>query len=287
MRKLLSILTIAIAFQSPSFALSVFDDGIADTAFKGNTAEALKQWTPIAEQGDAKAQFMLGELHNNRDEYHDSKMAFRWYTKAAEQGYAEAQDRLANFYSTIYSELGIQDSDGINNSDKIATEWYLKAAEQGNMHAQFRLGRAYEEGRGAQKDLSQAAKWYRKAAEQGDEHTQWMLAVMYAHGNGVPQDYKQAAEWFRKSAEQGRVEAQSGLAGLYEEGKGVPRDYVLAYMMYSVAGSFSKNWLEALTKKMTPGQIREAQKLVSNWHEGVPLPTKSRTGANNRKSVAN
>ena len=54
---------------------------------------------PLAEQGNAKAQFYLGFLYRigkavNQD-YHQ---AYRWYLLSAEQGYAEAQYKIGLMY---------------------------------------------------------------------------------------------------------------------------------------------------------------------------------------------
>ena len=53
---------------------------------------AYKLLLPFAEQGDAEAQFFLGQLHNvGVVVSQDYKEAVRWYRLAAEQGHAKAQ----------------------------------------------------------------------------------------------------------------------------------------------------------------------------------------------------
>ena len=52
----------------------------------------------------------------------DYKLAFKWFTKAAEQGYASAQFNLGSMYNQ---------GDGVPQDDKMAFKWYTKAAEQG------------------------------------------------------------------------------------------------------------------------------------------------------------
>ncbi len=52
-----------------------------------------------AEQGDASAQFSLGEMYEIGSDFfegvpQDYKEAVKWYREAAEQGYASAQLRL-------------------------------------------------------------------------------------------------------------------------------------------------------------------------------------------------
>jgi len=52
----------------------------------------------------------------------------RWYTKAAEQGYAFAQYNLATLYSN---------GDGVPVCDKTAAKWFALAAEQSDDGPQY------------------------------------------------------------------------------------------------------------------------------------------------------
>ena len=55
-------------------------------------AAAFREWKPLAEQGDAKAQFLVGAMYSDGIGVpHDHKEAARWYRLAAEQGYVLAQ----------------------------------------------------------------------------------------------------------------------------------------------------------------------------------------------------
>ena len=56
---------------------------------------------------------------------------------------------------------------GEPRDDKIAIEWLRKSALLGYPEAQYALGLAYAEGRGVEKDASQAYGWLLKAAKQG------------------------------------------------------------------------------------------------------------------------
>ena len=69
------------------------------------------------------------------------------------------------------------------------------AADKGDAQAQFRLGVMFASGRGAERDLPQAAYWFQKSAEQGNAAAQFNLAVLYAQGAGVPQDPVIAAKF--------------------------------------------------------------------------------------------
>jgi len=75
-----------------------YEDGLAAWE-KQDFATALRLWTPLAEKGDANAQFSLGALYNHgQGVAQDYKTAVKWYTLAAEQGKASAQYNIALMY---------------------------------------------------------------------------------------------------------------------------------------------------------------------------------------------
>ena len=135
----------------------------------------------------------------------DSKEAFEWYRKAAEQGDTKAQTVLGALY-------GI--GKGVPRDDKKSAEWFAKAAERGDAEAQCNLGLIYYEGKGIPQDYEKSFEWFTKAAEQGYAEAQYNLAVMYGNGEGIPRDYKKSAEWFRKADEQGSSEKNERLSKL-------------------------------------------------------------------------
>ena len=92
-------LTLAVLLGSTGTSWGAdFDKGMA--AYKsGDFATALREFRPLAEQGDAVAQSNLGWMY---DKGHgvpqDYKTAMKWYTLAAEQGDAGAQFNLGVMY---------------------------------------------------------------------------------------------------------------------------------------------------------------------------------------------
>lgn len=75
-----------------------FDEGVAAYE-KGDYATALREWQPLAEQGNAFAQFNLGAMYaKGQGVPQDDKAAAQWYRRAAEQGNARAQNNLGMMY---------------------------------------------------------------------------------------------------------------------------------------------------------------------------------------------
>jgi TPR repeat protein len=65
----------------------------------GDYGVAILEWTQVAEDGNARAQYNLGWMHANaKGTVQDFKEAIKWYTKSAEQGNVNAQYNLANLY---------------------------------------------------------------------------------------------------------------------------------------------------------------------------------------------
>ena len=69
--------------------------------------------------------------------------AVKWFRKAAEQNYAEAQYILGVCY---------EQGEGVAKDQVEAVKWYRKAAEQNDAEAQYNLGICYERGDGVAED---------------------------------------------------------------------------------------------------------------------------------------
>ncbi len=122
----------------------------------GAYAAALREWRPLAEQGNAKAQNNLGNMYyKGRGVPQDYPEAVKWYRKAAEQGHAMAQYNLGKKYFK---------GEGVPQDYAEAVGWYRKAAEQGHASAQYNLGVIYDKGLGVPLDYAQAHMWYNLAA---------------------------------------------------------------------------------------------------------------------------
>ena len=128
---------------------------------RGDYAVALREWRPLAEQGDADAQSFLGLTYaEGKGVPQDYIEAAKWYRKAAEQGHASAQYNLG---------VRHDNGEGVPQDDAEAVKWYCKAAEQGDVWAQNHVGTMYANGAGVPQDDVQAYAWYNIAAAQGND----------------------------------------------------------------------------------------------------------------------
>jgi Sel1 repeat len=151
---------------------------------------ALRLLRPLAEQGDAAAQFVLGLVyylgHGLPQNYTE---AVKWLRKAADQGNANAHTMLGTMY---------RDGQGVPQDYAEAAKWYRKAADQGDAIAQSELGVMYARGQGVPQNYAEAAKWFHKAADQGDTTAKKNLAELSgrsspAQSDEIPDDFKPIA----------------------------------------------------------------------------------------------
>jgi TPR repeat protein len=132
---------------------------------------ARELYTQAAQLGYAPSQFRLGYCY----EYGiltcpvDPRRSIAWYTRAAEQGHAEAELALSGWYLT--------GSDGIlQQSDTEAYLWARKAGEKGSAKAEYAVGYYSEVGIGTQSNIEEAIRWYTKAAAQNNDRAIQRLA---------------------------------------------------------------------------------------------------------------
>ena len=124
---------------------------------RGEFEAAERELRPLAENGDARAQYVLGIIYLNEYVTPPGRTAaIEWIEKAAEQGYAQAQSELARMYRT---------GDGVEQDFRKMVKWYRRAAEQGDVGAQLFLADAYAYGHGMEPDLVQAYMWYEIAIQ--------------------------------------------------------------------------------------------------------------------------
>lgn len=157
-RQFLLTLILVVVCALPAWA--EFEEGMA-AYDRGDYATTVKEWRPLAEQGDPTAQHHLAWLYLiGRGVPQDNDEAVRWFRKAAEQGDSDAQTNLGSLYL-----LG----DRIPQDYTEALKWLRAAAAQGHPMAQTKLGIMYEDGHGVPQDRVEALMWFTIAAAEGSE----------------------------------------------------------------------------------------------------------------------
>jgi TPR repeat protein len=203
-----------------------------DALARKDYVTAMKEYRPLADRGNAEAQYRVGRMYEfGQGVPQDKAQGIAWIRKAAAQNHADAQQELGVIYAT---------GDGVKQDDGQAVAWFRKAAMQGDATAQYNLGLLYAKGQGVQKDYAQAIDWWRKAAMQGNADAQFKLGVVYHTGQGVAKDEVLALANATIAARNGDKE--------------------------------NVQYRNELAKELTSEQKRRAQVLADAWKVGQPMP---------------
>lgn len=153
------ILALAVWLLIAAPAWAGFAEAVA--AYKrGDYATALREWRPLAEQGNASVQYNLGIMYaKGRGVAQDDSEAVRWFARAAEQGNTDAQYALGLMYGH---------GRGVPRDYVKAVRLWRPIADKGDDDAQYVMGLMYANGTGVPQDYLQAYKWYNLAASQGN-----------------------------------------------------------------------------------------------------------------------
>ncbi|HCC53716.1 MAG TPA: sel1 repeat family protein [Desulfobulbaceae bacterium] len=138
-----------------------FAEGIA--AYErgyGKTARA--ELLPLAQRGEADAQYYLGRLYyyDVKGVRKDYRMSAKWFHRAARQGHAAAQYKLGGMYFS---------GRGVNPDDRKASKWWRLAGAQGHAEARNNLGAMFANGRGVPQSLIIAYALQTMAHANGNE----------------------------------------------------------------------------------------------------------------------
>ena len=194
-----------------------------------------------AEEGDADAQFLLGEFYNSEGGVGVYEIA-EWFTKAANQNHAQAQLALGLLYLEwlpdedyrekaqywiekaaqsgceaavkVLAELGPTDED----MDGTAL---LVEADEGNPQAQFELGCTLLYGLNGPRDVAASLSLLFRAAIAGHPKAQMYIGSHYLFGTHGTADAAEAIKWLSLSAKQNDHFALYYLGYCYYEGIGV------------------------------------------------------------------
>ncbi len=116
MRALRTAVALVLALALPAPVLAADFQAGSEAYIRGDYAAALKEWKPLAEQGQIAAQIALGFMYGfGRGITQDHALAAKWYEAAAVQGHVHAQLLIAIMY---------QDGRGITQDYVLAHMWF-------------------------------------------------------------------------------------------------------------------------------------------------------------------
>jgi TPR repeat protein len=150
------VLAAALVGFAPIAPAELKDGALAYS--RGDFAAAVRELRPLADQGNAMAQYLLGAaLLNARPPIYDLLGAESWLKKSAEQGNLAAMRDLGklNWFAKSPSDAAQ------------AVEWLVRGADRGDSESQHLLGLLYLDGKAVERRPAEAYKWLLLAAERG------------------------------------------------------------------------------------------------------------------------
>ena len=130
-----------------------------DALERGDYAAAATEFKSLAEQDDARAQYLLASLYaHGKGVTRNLRTALDWYQRSAELGFAKSQFLV-----------GMADREGkdLPQDNAAAVRLFDAAARQGDANAQFFLASMLANGDGTQKDYVGAYVWFTIAMSLG------------------------------------------------------------------------------------------------------------------------
>ncbi len=124
---------------------------------------------------------------------------------------------------------------GVERDETQALAWFLQSAAAGHPEAQFNAGFYYYAGRAVRQNYAEALHWFRRSADAGNSSAQAYLGIMNTLGQGIRVDHVEATRWLNKSASAGNPLGQFNLAVMFDHGKGVAIDRRRAADLYRKA----------------------------------------------------
>ncbi len=140
-----------------------------DAWAQGDYARAVREWRPLADAGDADAQFNLGQAYKlGYGIEQDMAAALMWYGRAVEQGHHRAED---NYGLLLFQQ----------NQQQAAMPYLQRSAARGEPRAQYLLGVALFNGDLAPRDWTRAYALMSRAVASGVAEARGALAQMDQH----------------------------------------------------------------------------------------------------------
>lgn len=192
-------------------------------------SDAVKWLTLASENGDVKAQYLLGGMFLGGELIpQDKPKGMQLIERSANNGNIDAQLKLANMY--------LNGTDVPINAE-LSEKYFIKASEAGNPLAMFLLAEYTLRGEFKSKSKPEAAQLLENAAKLGHAYAQGSLGRLYGIGEGVPKNYIAAYIWLSIAASQSSTSTQ-----LYKDN------------------------LEIIEESMTQADISTAQKIANRCY---------------------
>lgn len=237
---------------------------------EGKTDEAFELFKTLAEKGNNRAMYFMGEYYTHGYGHiaKDSAKAREWRIKGRDAGdilatlnvaYSlpnDSEERNTIFVNVFESVKNLAESGdiiaqneladlytlghGCERNDAEGLRWLESSAEGGYWRSMAKLGDIYLN----KENYSEAFKWYKKAANLNYGYAQGWTGNLLDWKGDLPKDYFEANEWYRKAAEQDVDFALYNLGYNYCDGKGCEIDYHKAFDLFKKSADLGYNFAQ-------------------------------------------
>lgn len=154
---------------------------------RGDMSSSITAYTPIADQGDYRAQLRLGWIYLQKGEHQNLQKSAAYFQKAAEAGDPDALWHIGHRYMT---------GQGLPENSALAEKYLLQSAAADNPDAMVTLGHLYSQRLTTSANAATAllAKgWFKKAYQFGEPSA---ATFLWGLNLGGPfEDLIEAAAW--------------------------------------------------------------------------------------------
>jgi TPR repeat protein len=201
--RLCCALILAGAIVLPGIARADLKTGV--TAYKaGDYKAAHREFTKLAKDGNANAQFNLGILYlTGRGVERDLAKSVEWHLKAAAQDLPAASHGLGVLY---------YQGNGVKQDYAQALKWFRRAAARGFADSEFNIGVMYFNRQGVKRDDIEVVKWVTLAAARKFAPAEYRMGQMYEKGVIFAEDPVAALHWYRLAEAHGDKNAPAARA---------------------------------------------------------------------------
>ncbi len=159
---------------------------------RGDYGEAWRELKPLADQGNAEAQYQVGVMYDHGQTVKRSyRTAAQWYERAAQQGHPGAQFNLGFM---LYNGSGEED-DPVAQNYSAAAAWLTRAAASGIGEAKYMLSNMYLRGDGVDRDFDRAIRLATGAAKKGVPGARYNLGLLLGNSDST-EEVIEAYKWF-------------------------------------------------------------------------------------------
>jgi uncharacterized protein len=256
------------------YSASLVNLGFMSVSERGRERDyptAMTLYRRAADQGNLRARTNIGEMFErgwsvpkNLDE------AVLWYKLAAQNGWPNALDTLANLYRKGRDEAG----QGLDKNLDEAIRLYRIASELGHSNAMNNLGQLYLSDELPEKNVDEGIRWLTKAADRGNRFAPYNLGRAYRDGKIVKRDYALAIALFERSSDLGFAPARIALGRMYVDGQGVEKSKTEAAFQFNIAiltadGKRPEEKEEAVDRlaklNLSEDELTEARARAEDW----------------------